>query len=196
MIENKTYYKSIFAKIKNKNSIISLSFRISYKNDILKKKEFKIISRLYKINNTNDISFDYVYKILKKKFNQDIVNTISLFYLRDSISFKSMKVKNNSNTVQINICVNYSEKINKYKSTIDYKDSMLLEDFETIKYLVNIISERYENFINNYKIFDIDDIFIINNYDMIDFFVDYKIINSYKRYGTVGWGIEYNIKTF
>ena len=41
MIENKTYYKSILAKIKNKNSIISLSLKISYTNDILKKKNSK-----------------------------------------------------------------------------------------------------------------------------------------------------------
>ena len=198
-VENKPYYKSIFAKIKNKNSIISMSLRISYSNEKPMKeldKEFKIRSRLYKIrNNTNNIPFEYVYKIIKKKFNQDIANTIILFYLRDSISFTSMTVKN-SNTIEINICIKYSEKINKYKSFIDYQNSDLHQDFKTIKIFVSLIAERFEYFMNNSKIFDISDIFINNNYDMIDFFVDYKIFNTYKRYGGNGWGIEFDTNKF
>ena len=63
IVENKIYYKSIFGKIKNKNSIICLSSKISYSNN----KELKMSCRLFKMYNNNGISFEYVYKILKKK---------------------------------------------------------------------------------------------------------------------------------
>ena len=61
---------------------------------------------------------------------------------------------------------------------------------------MSLIAERFEYFMNNSKIFDISDIFINNNYDMIDFFVDYKIFNTYKRYGGNGWGIEFDTNKF
>ena len=96
--------------------------------------------------------------------------------------------------MQINIRIKYLEKENKYKSFIEYKNSVLHKDFETIKLLLNIIGERCEYNINNCKMVDIKDIFINARYDnMIDFIVDYKIFNSNKIYGTEGWGIEYNI---
>ena len=109
--ENKNYYKNVLVKIKNEKKIYSLGCIL-----LQNKNEFKIIYKFYKIYSfTNNISLEYINHILTKKFPKEIAYIILNSYLKDDVSFLSIKNNNSSDTFKIISNVKYCEEENKSK---------------------------------------------------------------------------------
>ena len=187
--EKKKYYKHILIKSKNNGSIISVAFIIS----LFKDKEYQILTRYYKVE-SEGLKLEYINTILEKLFNKDIVKNIIYYFLRDSVHFTSIKANKSYNTLKIIITIKYDDNLKIYKSFIDYVDLSKNKDYKIIKLILKEISEKFVNLLNMNNKFDINDLFTNMNNE-IDL-IDYKIYNSYQKFGGTGWGIDYNIKKY
>lgn len=176
--ENKNYYKNVLVKIKNEKKIYSLGCIL-----LQNKNEFKIIYKFYKIYSfTNNISLEYINHILTKKFPKEIAYIILNSYLKDDVSFLSIKDNNSSDTFKIISNVKYCEEEKIYKYNIEnnfkvvlYKDELNIASF---------ISKNLETIINNNTTKNLDNIFYLNNHN-----IEYS--NIYKINSTIiAWGIN------
>ena len=103
--QNKTYTKNILVKIKDKKTIYSIGCILLQLDN-----EFKIIYRFYKIHAfTNGISLEYINHILTHYFPKEISYIILKLYLKNDVSFISIK-NNNPNTFKIISNLTYSRK--------------------------------------------------------------------------------------
>lgn len=182
--EDKKYYKNVIINMKNPEKITSLGCIISsYKSG-----NYKISIRFYKIYSfLNEISLENINNIIKKKFPHDIKEKILEYYLRDNISFISIKEdKENKkyNTLKITADINYCNKKKSYETFIKRPllDNILIKENLSI---INKISTNFENLLNNRISFDIDEIFNINDNE-IDECIVHKICNR-----SIGWGINF-----
>ena len=177
--QNKNYTKNILVKIKNKKTIYSIGCIL-----LQLENEFKIIYRFYKIHAfINGISLEYINHILTHHFPEEISYIILKSYLKNDVSFISIKNNNNPNTFKIISHLSYSKKEKKYKTNIINKQNTIL--YKEIFNISSNISKNLELFINNNKKKNIEDIFYLNNSN-----IEYS--NIYKTYSTdIGWGINF-----
>ena len=177
--QNKTYTKNILVKIKDKKTIYSIGCIL-----LQLENEFKIIYRFYKIHAfTNGISLEYINHILTQHFPKEISYIILKSYLKNNVSFISIKNNNNPNTFKIISHLTYSKKEQKYKTNIINKQNTILhkEKFN----ISSNISNNLEVFINNNQKKNIDKIFYLNNQN-----IEYS--NIYKIYSAdIAWGINF-----
>lgn len=177
--QNKNYTKNILVKIKDKKTIYSIGCIL-----LQLENEFKIIYRFYKIHAfTNGISLEYINHILTQHFPKEISYIILKSYLKNNVSFISIKNNNNQNTFKIISYLTYSEEEKKYKTNIINKQNTILhkEKFN----ISSNISKNLEVFINNNQKKNIDNIFYLNNQN-----IEYS--NIYKIYSAdIAWGINF-----
>ena len=177
--QNKTYTKNILVKIKDKKTIYSIGCIL-----LQLENEFKIIYRFYKIHAfTNGISLEYINHILTQHFPKEISYIILKSYLKNNVSFISIKNNNNPNTFKIISHLTYSKKEQKYRTNIINKQNTILhkEKFN----ISSNISKNLEVFINNNQKKNIDKIFYLNNQN-----IEYS--NIYKIYSAdIAWGINF-----
>lgn len=177
--QNKNYTKNILVKIKDKKTIYSIGCIL-----LQLENEFKIIYRFYKIHAfTNGISLEYINHILTQHFPKEISYIILKSYLKNNVSFISIKNNNNPNTFKIISHLTYSEEEKKYKTNIINKQNTILhkEKFN----ISSNISKNLEVFINNNQKKNIDNIFYLNNQN-----IEYS--NIYKIYSAdIAWGINF-----
>ena len=176
--QNKNYTKNILIKIKNKKTIYSIGCIL-----LQLENEFKIIYKFYKIHAfTNGISLEYINHILTQHFPKEISYIILKSYLKNDVSFISIK-NNNPSTFKIISNLRYSEEEKKYKTNIINKQNTVLH--KEIFDISSNISKNLEIFINNNKKKYIEDIFYLNNPN-----IEYS--NIYKIYSTdIAWGINF-----
>ena len=176
--QNKTYTKNILVKIKDKKTIYSIGCIL-----LQLENEFKIIYRFYKIHAfTNGISLEYINHILTQHFPKEISYIILKSYLKNNVSFISIKNNNNPNTFKIISHLTYSKKEQKYRTNIINKQNTILhkEKFN----ISSNISKNLEVFINNNQKKNIDNIFYLNNQNI-------EYTNIYKTYSAdIAWGIN------
>jgi len=177
--QNKNYTKNILVKIKDKKTIYSIGCILLQQDNL-----FKIIYRFYKIHAfTNGISLEYINHILTQNFPKEISHIILKSYLKNDVSFISIKDNNNPNTFKIISNLTYSEEEKKYKTNIINKQNTIL--YKEIFNISSNISKNLELFINNNKKKNIEDIFYLNNSN-----IEYS--NIYKTYsGDIAWGINF-----
>lgn len=176
--ENKNYYKYVLVKIKNEKKIYSFSCIL-----LQNKNEFKIIYKFYKIYSfINNISLEYINHILTKKFPKEIAYIILKSYLKDDVSFLSVKDDNSSDTFKIISNVKYceEEKIYKYNIENTFKTVLYKDELNIVSY----ISKNLETIINNNTTKNLDNIFYLNNHN-IEYSNIYKINSS-----IIAWGIN------
>ena len=174
-------YINFLVKLKDSDTYISIGCIISFLNNKSIHKEYELISRFYKIKSFQyDIPLDYVHLIMKKIYPQDIVYKIIEFYLKDDVSFSSIRLKNNSNTIKTIAKLKYSEKNQKYINDTKLSDNNIVD------LITSNITNNFQNKLNKKKSFDINDIFIINR-DNVKLSSVYKINNNKKA-----WGIMLN----
>lgn len=180
----KKYYKNIIAKIKDKETILSIASIMTFLED---KSAFKIVFRLYRIKSfTNNIFLEDIYKILSNKFTSDLVYKIIELYLKNDVSFDSIKnCKGDNNTIKIITNIKYSKKLKNYQTFIEYPPLLHIKDSVIIRILISNISKNLDSLLNSNKFVNINDIFAIKN-NQIEFYVVHKIYNSYN-----GWGISW-----
>lgn len=180
---NKYYYYSALVKFKNSTSILSFSSRISF---TLNSVDFNL--RFYKIKSlNNNILLQYIIKLITKKFPTDIVDNIIKYYVKNNISFFSIKKDNTYNTIQYYRKINYNHNINKYKLDIDYpKCNSKNNDIIKSDLITKKISEHFTTILNSNISFDLNSIFFIKDKD-IDFCFPHKIYSTKN-----GWGITWN----
>ncbi len=143
--QNKNYNKSILVKMKNKKTIYSIGCILLQQDNL-----FEIIYRFYKIHSfTNGISLEYINHILTHHFPQEISYIILKSYLKNDVSFISIKNNNNPNTFKIISNLTYSEEEKKYKTNIINKQNTILH--KEIFNIFSNISKNLEVFINNNK---------------------------------------------
>ena len=180
--ENKKYYKNVLVTMKNTNNITSLGCIISCN----KSGNYSISIRFYKIYSfLNEISLENINKIIKNKFPHDIKNKILEYYLRNNISFISIKEdkKNKKyNTLKITANINYCDNKKVYETFIN-KPTIDEVPIKNNLSIINKISTNFENLLNNRISFDIDEIFNIHDNE-IDECVIHNIHNC-----SIGWGI-------
>tara|TARA_B100000575_G_C23057442_1_gene608760 strand:- start:306 stop:881 length:576 start_codon:yes stop_codon:yes gene_type:complete len=175
--KNKNYYKNVLVKIKDEKYIYSLGCIL-----LQNKNQFKIIYKFYKIYSfTNNISLEYINHILTKKFPEEIAYIILNSYLKNDVSFISIKDNNASDTFKIISNIKYCEEENTYKYNIENK-------FKTILYkdelnIASFISKNLEIILNNNTTKNLDNIFYLNN-NNIEYSYIYKINSS-----IIAWGI-------
>lgn len=176
--ENKNYYKNVLVKIKDKKNIYSLGCIL-----LQNKNEFKIIYKFYKIYSfTNNISLEYINHILTKKFPKEIAYIILNSYIKDDVSFFSIKDNNSSNTFKIISNIKYCEEEKTYKYNIENTFKAVL--YEDELNIASFISKNLETIINNNTTKNLDDIFYLNNHN-IEYSNIYKINSS-----IIAWGIN------
>lgn len=174
-------YINFLVKLKDPDTYISIGCIISFLNNKSLHKEYQLISRFYKIKSFQyDIPLDYVHLIMKKMYPEEIVYKIIEFYLKDDVSFSSIRLKNDSSTIKTIAKVKYSEKNQKYIN--DKK----LSDNNIVELITSNITDNFEDRLNKKKDFDINNIFIINK-DKVELCRVYKINNNKKA-----WGIMLN----
>lgn len=174
-------YINFLVKLKDPDTYISIGCIISFLNNKSLHKEYQLISRFYKIKSFQyDIPLDYVHFIMKKMYPEEIVYKIIEFYLKDDVSFSSIRLKNDSSTIKTIAKVKYSEKNQKYIN--DKK----LSDNNIVELITSNITDNFEDRLNKKKDFDINNIFIINK-DKVELCRVYKINNNKKA-----WGIMLN----
>ena len=182
--KNKNYYRNAIVSMKNTDKITSLGCIISSN----KSGNYKISIRFYKIYSfLNEISLENINKIIKNKFPHDIKNKILEYYLKNNISFISIKEdkKNKKyNTLKITADINYCDNKKKYETFINKPiiDDVSIKDNLSI---INKISTNFENLLNNRLSFDIDEIFNIHDNE-IDECIVHHICNC-----SIGWGINF-----
>ena len=143
--QNKNYNKNILVKMKNKKTIYSIGCILLQQDNL-----FKIIYRFYKIHAfTNGISLEYINHILTHNFPKEISHIILKSYLKNDVSFISIKNNNNPNTFKIISNLTYSEEEKKYKTNIINKQNTILH--KEIFDISSNISKNLELFINNNK---------------------------------------------
>ena len=171
-------YINFLVKLKDSDSYISIGCVISFLNNKSLHKEYELISRFYKIKSFQyDIPLDYVHLIMKKMYPEDIVYKIIEFYLKDDVSFSSIRLKNDSNTIKTIAKLKYSEKNQKY-----INDTKLSGNNNIVDLITSNVTKNFENRLNIKKSFDINNIFIINK-DNAELCRVYKINNNRKAWG-------------
>ena len=174
-------YINFLVKLKDSDAYISIGCIISFLNNKSLHKEYELISRFYKIKSFQyDIPLDYVHLIIKKIYPEDIVYKIIEFYLKDDVSFSSMKLKNDANTIKTIAKLKYSEKNRKYINDTKLSNNNIVD------LITSNITDNFENRLNEKKIFDINDIFVIDK-NKAELCKVYKINNNKKA-----WGIMLN----
>jgi len=172
-------YINFLVKLKGSDTYISIGCIISFLNNKSLHKEYELISKFYKIKSFQyDIPLDYVHLIIKKIYPEDIVYKIIEFYLKDDVSFSSIRLKNDSNTIKTIAKVKYSEKNKKYVN--DKK----LSDNNIVDLITSNITDNFEDRLNKKKDFDINSIFIINK-EIVELCRVYKINNNKKAWGII-----------
>lgn len=176
--QNKNYYKNVLVKIKDEKNIYSLGCIL-----LQNKNEFKIIYRFYKIYSfTNNISLEYINHILTKNFPKEIAYTILNSYLKNDVSFRSIKDNNASDTFKIISNVKYCEEEKTYKYNIENKYKAILHKDELN--IASYISKNLEILVNNNITKNLDNIFYLNKHN-----IEYS--NIYKINSTIiAWGIN------
>lgn len=171
------YYKNVIINMTNNNKIISLGCIISsYISG-----NYKITIRFYKIYSfENNICLDNINQIIKKKFPYDITTKILTSYLKNDVSFKSIK-EDTYNTLQLTANINYCNNLYKIFISKSTLDNIFTNENYSIFYK---ISKKFETLLNNKKSFDIDEIFNIND-DKIDECIVCNINST-----SCGWGIN------
>lgn len=174
--KNNKYYKNILINTTN-NKIISLGCIISsYISG-----NYRISISFYKIYSfKNDICLDNINQIIKKKFPYDITNKILTSYLRNDVSFKSIK-EDTHNTLKLTANINYCNNLYKIFISKSTLDNIFINENYSIFYK---ISKKFETLLNNKTSFNIDEIFNIND-DKIDECIVYNINST-----SCGWGIN------
>lgn len=185
--ENKNYYKNIIVNMKNKDKIISLGCIISSNSSDNLYNDFKITTRFYKIYSfKNNLSLEYTNRIIRDAFPHDITDRILFFYLKNDVSFTSIKEdkKNRKyNTLKIIADIRYSNKCNLYETFINKP----ISDYISIKdcsYIVYKISKKFQKLLNNRKSFDINEIFNFSDNE-VEQCIAHNIYSS-----QIGWGIN------
>ena len=176
-----TKYVNFLVQLKDSNTYISIGCIISFLNNKSLYKEYELIYKFYKIKSFQyDIPLDYVYLILKNVYPQDILYKIIEFYLKDDVSFSSMKLKNDTNTIKTIAKLKYSEQNRKYINDTKLSNNNIVD------LITSNITDNFENRLNEKKIFDINDIFVIDK-NKAELCKVYKINNNKKA-----WGIMLN----
>ena len=179
----KYYYYNALVKFKNSTTVLSFSTSISF---TLNSADFNM--RFYKIKSFhNDIQLQYIIKLITKKFTTDIADNIIKHYVKDNVSFFSMKKDNTYNTIQYYRKINYNNNLNKYKLDTNYPKCNSKNNDIIKSYLITKkISEHFEYILNSNISFDLNSIFFIKDKD-VDFCFPHKIYSTKN-----GWGITWN----
>ena len=184
LLENKNYYNNIFVKIKNENNIFNIASILRIEDNI-SFTNYNLIFRFYKIKSFRyDIPLEYVIKILNEKYPYDVVDTIIKHYLKNDISFDSIKQNDKSNdTLIIKANIRHLKSPEPYQNIINYPDLQIKEG----KYIKSIISKilgNLEKMIKKKNHIDINEIFSIKEKNILSFV--YKIHNS-----QIAWGMTF-----
>tara|TARA_Y100000741_G_scaffold363389_1_gene351536 strand:- start:5646 stop:6266 length:621 start_codon:yes stop_codon:yes gene_type:complete len=179
MQQNKNYYKNVLVKIRNEKKIYSLGCSL-----LQNKNEFKIIYKFYKIYSfTNNISLEYINHILTEKFPKEIAYTILISYLKNDVSFFSIKDNNSSDTFKIISYIKYCKEEKTYKYNIQNKCKAILykDEFN----IASSIAKNLETSINNNTTKNLDNIFYLNNHN-----IEYSNIYKINNHNIIAWGID------
>ena len=172
-------YVNFLVKLKDSDTYISIGCIISFLNNKSLYKEYELIYKFYKIKSFQyDIPLDYVHLIIKKIYPEDIVYKIIEFYLKDDVSFSSMKLKNDANTIKTIAKLKYSEKNRKYINDTKLSNNNIVD------LITSNITDNFENRLNKKKIFDINDIFVIDK-NKAELCKVYKINNNKKAWSII-----------
>ena len=186
--ENIRYRNIILGKLKNISNLLLISFDICFEKNKQKSLNYKytITSHFHRISNLN-----YLYKILLKKLNHDICINIFKFtikYLKkinignnsikSDINFNNLnnyyyinfRYNNNNNLYNLEKTIQHSEINNEKKKNqkINIIPTRKLKDF-IVRDTINLkLVENLKNLLNNKDIFDVSEIFNLED-DSIDF---------------------------
>lgn len=181
ILVNNNYYKNILVKLKTKCCYYSIGCIIScgYSKPI-PYKEYTIITRFSKIFSfRHNIPLDIIYLNLIHKFPLDIVSIIVEFYLSSDVSFKSIRVDNDFNTIKVVSTIKYSTELQSYQRIVESSHTHK----DIIKRIESFISNNFLHLLNNCNYFDTNDIVKTKIDSEIEFCKNYKIYNS-----DIAWG--------
>ena len=189
----KKYYKNILVKLKNNNKIFSIGCIVNLSKDLQENTSnlnLNIVNRFYKIYSfQNEIPFDYVNIVLKKIFSIELVNKILFFYLKDDISFRSVKKKNSFFTFTMKYKLIYDKASNNYQTTLDnipdIKDDFNSKNIKQCSHIASILTNNILKLLKSNKNFEINKFFYLTDKN-IEYCFDYYI-NSTK----CGWGMYF-----